>query len=363
MKKFFNLPLSLLATTLVLASCSKKEIITPENLDKGKDAVMTINFDNSKTRGVGTPSGEATIANGTILVFRTGSGILDGMATFTSVASPVEVKITAGTRDVYVVANTGIDYSSIQNVSGLKDFATKYALSAIQSAGTSLPMSGAALSQNAVGATLSSPASVTVNLQYVCSKVNIAWDLSSLNTDMSSFTVTGAYVMNVPSSTDAFAFGTDNLTKYSTAYLTGLSTHASFTAGAFYPGSPFTNTYTASLNLTDLTSTGNGNNYFYIFENDPSTSLKPTIVVIQGTATDGGVTTTYYYPIVINGLQNTTGSDNTGKVIRGQSYSVTAKIKGFGNTDPYEPITNAAMNVTIVPASWPAVINISQTFN
>lgn len=35
MKKFFNLSLSLLATTLVLASCSKNDNVVPENQDKG----------------------------------------------------------------------------------------------------------------------------------------------------------------------------------------------------------------------------------------------------------------------------------------------------------------------------------------
>lgn len=362
MKNFFNLPLSLLATTLVLASCSKNDNIVPDNQDEGSKAMMTINFENTKTRAVGTPTNESVISQGTIFVFRTGTGILDGMATFTSVANPVQVRITAGTRDVYVVANTGIDYSSIQNVSGLKNFATKYALSAISPVGASLPMSGSALSQNASSATLTTPASVTVNLQYICSKVNIKWDIASLDPSMNTFTVTGAYVMNVPSSSDAFAFDTDNLTQYSTDFSTGLSSFASFSTSAYYPGAPYTNTHLASLNLTDLTATGNGGNYFYILENNV-VSLKPTIVVIQGTVSDNGVLTTYYYPIVINGLQNTNSGDHTAKVVRGQSYLVTAKIKGFGNTDPYEPITNAAMDVTIVAASWPAVINIDQTFN
>lgn len=331
-------------------------------ISKGNQALMTINFDNAKTRSVGVPSGESTITEGTILVFRTGTGILDGMVTFNSVTSPVQVKVTAGTRDVYVVANTSIDFSTVQNVSDLQNFTNKYALSSIAASGTSLPMSGEVLAQNASNASVQAPANITVTLQYICSKVNIAWDITSLNAAMSTFAVTGAYVMNVPALTDAFAFGTDNLTKYSTAFLTGINNFAPFTSGAFYPNTPYTNSHLADLNLTDWTPNGNGNNYFYIFENNPSTSLKPTIVVIQGTATDGGVATTYYYPIVINGLQNTSGGNNTGTVIRGQSYVVKATIKGFGNTNPYEPITNAAMDVTIIPASWPAVININQTF-
>lgn len=362
MKNFFNLPLSLLAATLALASCSKTDDAIAENQDKGNQALMTINFENTKTRAVGIPTGEATINEGTILVFRTGSGILDGMSTFNNVTSAVSVKITAGTRDVYVVANTNLDFSTVQNVADLKNFTNKYALSTISSVGTSLPMSGQSLAQNASNASVQTPANITVTLQYMCSKINIAWDVTSLNPSMSTFTVTGAYVMNVPSLTDAFAFGTDNLTKYSTAFLTGINDFSSFTSGAFYPNTPYTNSHLSDLNLTDWTANGNGNNYFYVLENNPSVSLKPTIVVIQGTVNDGGVATTYYYPIVINGLQNTNSGNSTGTVIRGQSYLVKATIKGFGNTNPYEPITNAAMDVTIIPASWPAVININQTF-
>lgn len=364
MKKFINFSLSLMATVLVLASCSRTDEIVPENQDKGSQAVMTIKFDNPPTRSVGTPTNESVITEGTVLVFRAGTGILDGMQTFTSVTNPVQVKITAGTRDVYVVANTGINFAPVQNVSDLKNFVTKYALSTISATGTQLPMSGSALSQNATSATLTTPATATVNLQYMCSKINIKWDLATLNTDMASFTVTDAYVMNVPSSTDCFSFGTENLTKYSTAFSTGVSTPSSFSAGAYYPASStYTNTYTANLELgaSNVSSTNNGNNFFYVFENNIATS--PTIVVIQGTVTNNSVTTTYYYPVVINGSQNTSSGDGTATVVRGQSYLVTATIKGFGNTNPYEPITNAAMDVTIVPASWSPVININQTFN
>lgn len=363
MKKIINLSLSLMVAALALASCSKSDDLGIENQDKGAEAVMTIKFNNPATRAIGTPTGESTITEGTIMVFRTESGILDGMITFNDITNPIQVKITAGTRDVYVVANTGISFASIQNVSDLKNFTTKYALSTISATGTNLPMSGSALSQNATAATMATPATATVTLQYMCSKVNIAWDTTNLNTSMTSFVVKDAYIMNVPSFTDCFAFGADNLTQYSTAFSTGVSTPASFSSGSYYPASPYTNTYSAALELgtSNVTTANNGKNFFYIFEN--KIALNPTIVVIQGTVTDAGLATTYYYPIVINGTQNTSSGDGTATIVRGQSYLVTATIKGFGNTNPYSPITNAAMNVTITPASWSPVININETFN
>lgn len=360
MKKFIRLSLLLLAAAPFITSCSKSDDTGADNQDKGNPAFMTIKFDNPPTRAVGVPTDESKITEGTILVFRAGSGILDGMQTFTDVTNPIQVKITAGTRDVYVIANTGINFTPVQNVTDLNNYTSKYALSTIKATGAELPMSGSALAQNATAATLTSPAIATVNMQFMCSKVTIAWTLTP-NADLISFVATDAFLMNVPSSTDCFAFGTDNLTKYSTAFSTGARSFTSFTSGAYYPAIPYTNAYTANLELSDITANGSGKNYFYIFEN--SVVASPTIVTIQGTVSDNGVLTTYYYPIVINGAQNTSSGDGTATVIRGQSYLVTATIKGFGNTNPYDPITNAAMNVTIIPASWSPVININETFN
>lgn len=364
MKKLINFSLSLMATALALTSCSQSDDSSIESQDKGNQAVMTIKFENPKEgRAAGTPVNESAITGGTVMVFRTGTGILDGMQSFTSIAEPIQVNITAGTRDVYVVANTGINFSAVQNVTDLNNFASKYALSTINIAGTSLPMSGSVLAQNATAATMANPATITVMLNYMCSKVNIAWNTTNLNPDMASFAVKDAYILNVPSATDCFAFGTNNLTQYSAAFSTGLASPSVFSAGTYYPASPYTNTYTNSLDLgtANTTTANNGNNFFYIFENNKIPS--PTIVVIQGTVTVSGIATTYYYPVVINGAQNTTGGNGTATVVRGQYYSVTATIKGFGNTNPYAAITNAAMDVTIIPASWSPVININENFD
>lgn len=360
MKKLINLSLSLLTMAFAATSCSNSPEEDLNGPDKGKDAVMTIKFDNPDTRAVGAPTDESVITSGTILVFRSSSGVLDGSATFTSTTSPINVKITAGTRDVYVIANTGISFSSVQNVADLNNFATKYAMSSIHSDGSNLPMSGTALSQNASAATVANPTPVTVNMQYMVSKVKIAWDLTQLDPDMNQFTVTGAYILNVPASTDCFSFGTNNLTSNVLAFEYGRSSITGFT-GSYLPSSTYTNTRNAGLDLTSPAA-NSGNNYFYIAENKVAAS--PTIVVIEATVLDAvtSTTTTYYYPIVINGAQNTSSGDGTATVVRGKYYTVTATIKGFGNDDPYSPITNAAMDVTIVSPTWTPVI-INETFN
>lgn len=360
MKKLINLSLSLLTMAFAATSCTNSPDEDINAPDKGKEAVMTVKFNNPTSRAVGTATDESVITSGTIMVFRAGSGVLDGLASFTSIAAPINVKITAGTRDVYVVANTGIDYSGVQNVADLNNFATKYSMSSIHSDGSNLPMSGVALAQNASAATLANPTPVTVTMQYMVSKVKIAWDLTQLNPSMNQFTVTGAYLLNVKAATNSFAFGTDNLTTNVLAYEYGRSSITGFT-GAYLPGATYTNARNANLDLTSP-ATNSGNNYFYIAENNVTAS--PTIVTIEATVLDAvsSTTTTYYYPIVINGTQNTSSGDGTSTVVRGKYYTVTATIKGFGNDDPYNPITNAAMDVTIVSPSWTPVA-INETFN
>lgn len=359
MRKLIKSTLSLMAIALLATSCSESDDqkIDPE---AGTNAQMVVKFNNPTTRSSGTATDEDVITSGTILVFRSGSGILDGKANFTSIAAPITVGITAGTRDVYVVANaTGTDFSAVQNVSELKNLTAKYAYSSIDQTGASLPMSGVALNQNATAATVGSPTAVTVTMEYMVSKVTIEWELSTTNTDIDGLTITDAYLLNVPVVSDCFAFSPDDLASYSTGYQYGRASIGSF-SGTYLPASPtYTNVRNADLDLTPVAS---GGNFFYIFENKITAS--PTIVVVEGDLLDSNtnLTTTYFYPIVINGTQNTSGGDGTASVVRGKHYTVKATINGLGGTDPYEPITPAAMNVTITAPVWtPALIN--QTFN
>lgn len=360
MKKLVYSALSLVAVAFLASSCQKKADDQPVEPDKGSPAMMTIRFDNPQTRATGTPTDESKFVNGTIMVFRSGTGILDGMQTFTTASSAVNVRITAGTRDVYVVANaTGADFSTVQNVSDLYNRADKYDLSSISATGTSLPMSGIILNQNCTAATVASPTPVSVTLNYIHSKVTIAWDLTALNSNMTNFTVVGAYILNVPKKSDYFVTGTDNLTTHNASgFLYGRDDITGF-SGAYLPVAPLANANAAALKLTSP-ATNNGTNFFYIHEN--AVSATPTIVVIEATVDHLGTLTNYYYPIVINGSQNTSSGDNSASIARGKHYTVTAKIKGFGGTDPYAPITAAAIDVTIVPATWTPIV-INQTFN
>lgn len=360
MKKLIYSSLAFIALVCFSTSCSKSDNSGTPDDNSGDPAVMTIRFDQPMSRTVGTPvyADESAITQGMVFVFNSSTGFLDGTATFTSVDNPVTVSITAGVRDVYVVANADpANFSTVAQVSDLYNITNKCTFASMT--GTNLPMSGYKLAVQATNATIASPATATVPLDFVCARVTIQWDLSQLPTYMAGFTVTDAYLLNVKASSDYFSSAsTVALTSNVSAYLYGKASIQGFT-GTYLPALTYTNTYNAGLDLTDVTTSGNNKNYFYVTEN--SVVASPTLVVVEGTFTENSMTTTYYYPIVINGNLNS-GGNNSSAVSRGNAYNVKAIIKGFGNVDPYDPIVNANLDVTITTATWTPQ-TITQTFN
>lgn len=356
---------------LFLVSCSDDEKMN-DFTDSGSPAVIEVSLTGgATTKASGAPvvSDESKIAEGMIFVFR-GTGldpVLDGKAVFdfSTSSAPVTVNITAGAyRHVYVVANINnpADFAGVNSLSDLYNLTTKYQLTAMQ-AGSNLGMSGFVENVDASMATTANPVTTTVQLNYLGARIHMDWDLSQLPTNMTGFSITGAYLLNVKSQSDYFAAPSSYLTAHVNSYLRGKNDISGFT-GSYLPVLPATNTYTAALSVADLVADkGFANNYFYVLENN---STSPTIVALEGTLGAD----TYYYPIVINGSQNGSGigstinaGDQSSVVARGNIYHVKAIIKGFGNTDPYEPLVKGAINATITPAAWNPVIQIDQEFN
>lgn len=367
---FFSMTaLALLAFT----SCSQNEDSKDLSSQPGKPAQLQVLISgdvNTKASGAPVSNNESKIGKGIVFVFRgTGNNpVLDGKKTFdfnSGSTTPVSVNITAGaSRHVYVVANISdtADFNSVNKVSDLYNLTNKYQLTAMRT-GTNLGMSGLVENINASTATTNSPVTATVPLKFLGSRVHIDWDLSQLPADMNGFTITGAYLLNVKSVTDYFSSPGTYLTINVSSYLRGKSDISTF-SGSYLPQSPATNIYDAALTVNNLSADkGFANNYFYVLENN---STAPVIVTLEGTHNN----ITYYYPIVINGDQNgsgaggTTNAGNKSSVVsRGNIYNVKGIIKGFGNTDPYEPLVKGAINVTITPATWNPIIQIDQEFN
>lgn len=346
----------------VMLSCSSDPV---DPSKPGAPAKMVIKLA-SGSKAVGQPSytAESQITTGIVFVFRGGSAdpVLDGSAVFDFTVSntPVTVNITQGAeRLVYVMANVNpADFSAITKLSDLYNVVNKATLADMRT-GVALAMSGNA-TVNASGATVTNPATVTVPLSFVGSRVHIQWNFSGTVT---SFVPTGVYLLNVKSESDYFATSASaRLTDNVLYYLYGRNTVAGLT-GPLHPAPPATNTFDSGLQLSDLAANGFDLNYFYVLENN---SNYPTMVVIEGQVNNNG---TYFYPIIINGPQNGSGpggtinaGDGTSTVRRGNIYYVQAYIQGFGSSNPYEPLETGALEVTITTAVWNPIINIDQVF-
>lgn len=360
---------TLFLSSLAFLSCKK---VAPENPDlKSEPAILTINLAGSadtKASGAPVEATETKINKGVVFVFKgTGSDpVLDGKATFdftSSNVTPVRVNITSGTRQVYVLANVNPDdFANVNNLSNLYNATNKLTLTNFRSAG-SLPMSGFVPNVDATSASTTTPATTTVNLSFVGSRIHVDWDITNLNSGLQGLVINGAAIINAKTKTDYFAVPltastfkslTDNVTDFGQ----GLGASINF-VGTYLPSSGHTNSYDAGLAIASADK-GFAANFNYVFEND---TPHPTIVTIIGTYNSK----TFYWPIVINGALNGIGGadqgDMSASIHRGKIYNVKAVIKGNGNEDPYAPINPAAIDVTIVPASWDPVINISQEFN
>lgn len=370
MKKMFVLLAAI--SCLLFVSCQHDGDDCTDSSLPGEPATLRVvlTSDVNARATIPVAADESKIGQGIIFVFR-GTGlnpVLDGKATFdfsTSSLTAVTVNISAGSsRHIYVIANYSdpSDFSGVSRVSDLYNLMNKYKLTSMRS-GTNLGMSGYVENVDASNATTASPVTASVALKFIGSRVHLDWDLSQLPSNMTGFSVTGAYLLNVKSQSDYFATPGTYLTANVKSYLYGKSDITGFT-GTYLPVSPATNTYDAALAIANLSADkGFDKNYFYVLENN---SMAPTIVVIEG----GLGSDTYYYPIVINGDQNGSGTgagtnagDKSSVVARGNIYNVKAIIKGFGNSDPYAPLKKGAINVTITPATWNPIIQIDQEFN
>lgn len=360
--------------SVALVACNKE--VPPQVDTENSPTLLEIRLtgsDISKATASLDPPVEVTIKKGVIFVFKGQSAdpALDAKKNFDFTGSApqvTQINITRGIRQVYVVANVNqADFNMVNTLSDLQNLANKLSLSAFRADNTALPVSGFLLNVDATNSTTTSPLSITVPLNFIGSKVLVDWDLNQLNPGLVGLTIEGVAILNVHAKSEYIAtpngaYGYDPLTHRVYDYLQGVGSTATFT-GSYLPSVglavPTTNSHDPLLWI-NATSKGFDNNYTYIFEN---MSQKPIIVAFKGSY-DG---VTYYWPIVINGSLNGIGGNNAGdltaSVKRGIIYNVKAVIKGLGGEDPYAPINPGALDVSITPAAWRAVIQIDQEFN
>lgn len=360
---------------LAMSSCSKDE----ENLvvKSGEPATLSLTLKGSSvdTRVVGTLASEAdnTIGNVVVGVFRDDGDALNGYADAIGdvlvseetasnprafyIPSGSEIKVTAGKRDIIVVANASTaDFEQLRTATTKSDFMNKVLVLADKNQDKNkLLMTG--VKEDAV-VTKAGPNSISLEVTRLVARVQLVSLKSSFTNSYSSavLTVDRIFLHNA-----LFNCPVDASVPNPKSFYTG------------WDAAPTAYDETYNENLKDVTTylmTGNptdsylaNNHYFYTFPNGILDLTKATKLEISGMFDPDGTTGPIvpyrvYYPIVVNG-DAVSGNAHKGIGIeRNYVYSISATIFRPGVTDPDKPLDPASISLTITVTPW---INITQS--
>lgn len=410
-KRYLETILVPLIITICIFSCSN-EYVMDSDINEGKDKIyLAISLSSSdkeetsenETRSTGTPdnSAESKIYSLVVLVFKSDNGVLDGyksiprkidVLTGTGYEEIDEVKgvaLTAGTREIYVVANAPDNYfSSISNigVSTITDFKNAYENLSTQGQYANLGETNTEDPDLPIGGVAPSDWKTNLTMcgynQVVCSAQDEQQYLGYTANGGRPDGVSDGYVLNgmnpfylerlvarvafkkitfaLPSQLQFEAGYPTNVYEYAldSIFLLNAKTASYFVskdniplAGNFGHGNnngyrflqnSFSNISTGSIFTDYLEEPINSSSYdiesnhsplwFYVFENDVQA---PTYFVISvrydfiSTLDDKAKTVKYYYPVVINANGIANGA-NHNYIRRNYQYGITAVIRNLG---------------------------------
>lgn len=362
---------------LAMSSCSQDEDIVVKN---GKNAALKLTLSGTTvgTRVLGTLTDEADnkISNVTVGVFRTPevpSSALDGYAdaienisVIESSANPrtfvfpenTKIAVTAGQRDILVVANTTSD-----EVALLKSKITKHdflitALGLLDKHQNKdmLLMTGQ-LDNQPITKGIINP--VNMEVTRLVGRVQLV-SLKSLFTNSYSNAVLDVDKIFLHNA--LFEIPVDGSVPGTKKFYTGWETPI---LGIYTPD--LVDEIVSPYSLKGKPETNyliNGNHYFYTFPNEASTFATATKLVISGIFYPNGKAAGepfyyVYYPIVVN-KDVVPDIEHTGVGIeRNYVYSINATILRPGVLDPDKPLDPASISLTITVNPW--FPTISQT--
>lgn len=283
---------------------------------------------------------EKSVRSVQILVFDQ-DGVVDGYVSVASQLTGIEVTCTCGSRSVWAVVN-GPDLSSVSSESQLRDFQVPLDCNGA-SVSKGMVMTGRA--DAAVG--LSSPASVTVEVSRLVSRVALVKVVNALPSGYGAMTVRSVMLTNVVGmqdiAADAPASGWLNQAgrvadaasasdiidgssrKASCEDLTYRAVGESVAVGASYvPSSPVPLYAYPNATVTDM--------FGWV---SPFTARKTRIVVtaeIMGTVC--------YYVVTLDSLE------------RNKAYDLALTVSRLGSDDPDEVVGKGAVTADITVADW-----------
>ncbi len=384
MKKIF---IPGIVAVLCLASCNQElKDTTPEisgsaipELAQG-EGLLNVNVDlgGVTTKALSTynvvETYEKQVNNIQILVFNNDNagnnqqGAIQGYAKIESEGvsgAPMSgniLKVQAGKKKVYAVANCKDDLSSIANIQQLEawqiqleDNSTTVAEGFIMAGSTDKTAGGQDLVVSA-GAT----SSVSISLSRFTSRIALVKVENELSNTYGDLVIDQVFLSNVVGNqniagTEAVSVwynpqGRVNEDTPSSAHIIGsdeglLATCPTLTyngtALTVKKGSPQVYTTENSKHTPYM---------LYAYPNNTATDVtsyqssfsgaKTRLILSARIKTDGANYTRFYYPVVIPALE------------RNKSYDVSVKISGFGVTDPQEVIAKGAIDATVTVSDW-----------
>lgn len=352
-------------TAVILSACSGDELSGDKQVGHSN---LVLKIKGEKTAptsraGTSTPSGESTINNLIVFVFKAnGDSDIAKPKEYNSSTTTVNLQVSTDATEVYVVANTAGN-TDVQNA--LKAVTKKSVLQAIVGRGflgdgthtqnsTNLWMSGSSAIQPQANAN----ATATVTLKYIPAKVRI----SSVTVDKSVpiellevlvYNAGGATKL-VPADGATSLIPTFQASLQTPFYMGGTAMDANWVNKPQYYG---TNTaYQFTLTGTKSIGTGSNEHDFYVFENDGATGTfesQPTILTLKAKNTNDN--SIVYYSILFKANTGNDGYDDE-IIERGKDYNVSMIIKKLGVEDPTIPTPQTTVEITIAPAEWQTVI-------
>jgi hypothetical protein len=381
--KFFALAL---VASALMASCRKGDAGSNELQETARLNIRISVPEN--TRGAASTAPTDAVSNFTVFVTNQSDVIQwDGHS---GTNQPLEVQVTTAAKHVYVVANAGdlrtvigkskaaLD-SYIANLNGSETGASGVAGKQTSSRWSTGDAVVSNFSQN--GGVFEATANVP--LTFIAARITLKITTSgematSYNADSGSdgsLKLTDVVVLNARG--ESKLFGTSLIpTSYSAnrKYFEGLADDTSVNGGEGFFYYPATADHTVvstegflkdAITATNATELASQTYYYYVFQNDATDADQfPTIITIRGTYDGKPI----YFPVHLASYEQFTGTLDHNPVLRGKSYNITVNLKGNpliaggeglgetgGTDDPTEPIVNANVEVTVVPATWTPV--------
>lgn len=407
--------LLLMCAIVALASCSKNDDGIPGGGSDAPEAKVILklagNGDLVASRVAGLPSNEelatsnGTISNLMVFIFNNTGTVITKQYFASPGAGPNEVSTTTDAHDVAVIANAGENmFTTVASKAALKAvlanmLAGDNPTDAVTQKDNNLYMSGVGtLSAFTEQADKSMKATVTVPLNYLSARIQLKQitfngkdvkdnkyvQLAAFaGDDAANFTITRVYLMNVQRATHflpATDAGTDYIVQGDKQYTGGVAWNDPWTGTA--PNQfKNNNEYTIEAGpavFQATTNTISNIGHWYTFANIGVGNIAnhPTALVVEvkwrKVKKDDAAS-----PAVAEEIQTlyfTTyfGGGDKDELLPGNVYTVSLALNGNfkptsdggsgggGTTDPSKPTVNSSVEVTVTPATWTLVPEISK---